>query len=95
VRLTPSQKDSEKPSFSICECVYLRVAHQRQPLLSTCTMKKEAAITVNATNALRGRLEETMWKVSSPAKMSAADDSYLATRLREVASTAPSNIGRS
>jgi len=26
VRLTASQKDSEKPSFSICECVYLRVA---------------------------------------------------------------------
>src|SRR5215831_5283944 len=26
VRLAASQKDSEKPSFSICKCVYLRVA---------------------------------------------------------------------
>ena len=26
VRLTASQKDREKPPFSICECVYLRVA---------------------------------------------------------------------
>jgi len=26
VRLTSSQKDSEKAPFSICECVYLRVA---------------------------------------------------------------------
>jgi hypothetical protein len=54
-------------------------------------LKKEAAITANATNALRGRLEENDVESLSPAKMSAADDSYLATRLREVASTAPSN----
>jgi hypothetical protein len=50
-------------------------------------LKREAAITANAINALRGRLEEN--EHEDLVTMSAVEDSYLATRLREVASTAP------
>jgi hypothetical protein len=44
---------------------------------------------VNAISALRGQLEENdREELDRPLKMSAADDSDLATRLHEVASTA-------